>query len=96
MRNKQRIARNVLYATPSTTLSEARITKRIRTKNGKTLYEIPIIKNWGAGRNPGIMLAPYKKQLQTVDRVTVELISEKPFAALIKKSERGRGRPKSY
>ena len=47
----------------------------------------------GAGKNPTIMLAPFKKQLKDVKKVDIQLRSENPLEIVVKKSERGRGRP---
>lgn len=76
--------------------SEVRVTKKVRHKDGRTVYETSVMK-WGAGKNPGIMLAPYKKlfEEQKIDRVAIQLESANPLRIMITKSERGRGRPKS-
>ena len=86
--------RSLYRVTKNQLRSEVRRTKRVRLKDGSTAYETSVMK-WGAGKNPGVMLAPFKKQLKNVDKVAIQLRSENPLEIVIKKSERGRGRPKS-
>jgi hypothetical protein len=77
--------------------SEARTTKKVKLKDGTKAHEVPVIKNWGAGKNPGIMLAPYKEELKNVDKVVIQLESKNPFKANITDTravERGRGKYK--
>lgn len=79
--------------------SEVRTTKKVKLKDGTKAHEVPVIKNWGSGKNPGVMFAPYKKELRNVDKVVIKLESKlgEPFKATITDAravERGRGKYK--
>lgn len=74
--------------------SEVRTTKKVKLKDGSTAYETSVMKV-GAGKNPTIMLSPFKKQLENVDKVAIQQNPSNPSEIIIRKLERGRGRPKS-
>lgn len=77
--------------------SEVRTTKKVKLKDGSKAHETSVMKV-GAGKNPTVMLAPYKKELKNVDKVVIQLQSKKPFKATITDAravKRGRGKYKS-
>jgi len=86
--------RSLYRVTKNQLRSEVRRTKRVKLKDGSMAYKTSVM-TVGTGKNPCVMLAPFKRQLQNVREVAIQLNPKNPSEIVIRKLERGRGRPKS-